>query len=72
MRLDKFIYLFIAGGGHAENILGKAARLCIHLFAGSPESFADLIGCLLAYVRLKKHLHCQFARLAPLTGSAHG
>src|SRR5947199_466409 len=72
MRLDQGIDLFIARGGHTKDVFGKAAGFGIHLVPRSPESFAHLVGAVLAYVSLKQHLHGKFPRLPPLAGGAHG
>ena len=64
MCLDQRVDLHPALGGHAINVLGKAARLRIHVVARGPEEPAHLLRRLLAQVALEEHLHRQFAGLA--------
>src|SRR5271165_782581 len=50
---------------HAKQVLGESAYLGLDLVAGPPESGAHLFRRLLAHIRLKQHLHGEFARFAP-------
>jgi hypothetical protein len=61
VRLDQLVDLFIAGGCHAKDILGKAARFGIHLFPGGPEGLPHLVRGMFPDIGLEEHLHSKFA-----------
>jgi hypothetical protein len=61
---EELVYFFLMLDGDAEQVFGKAADLGLNLVTGLPEGGADLIRRLLADIRLKEHLHGEFARFA--------
>ena len=55
----------IARDGDAEKVFGEAAHIRVVFVARLPEGGAHLIGRIFSHVELEKHLHREFARLAP-------
>ena len=62
--------LLLVGHGDAEQVFGKAAHLGLDAIAGLPEGGAHLVRGLAADVRLKQHLHGEFAGFAAIADAS--